>query len=307
MRLKHLAGIILILMLSGCTSVELAATAIKKYKRGGADPHYKIGQPYEVRGVWYYPERNMRYDETGIASWYGKADAGKPTANGEIYDPDLISAAHKTLPLPSVVRVTNLENGRSLAVRVNDRGPFVTGRIIDLSEEGARLLGFRKNGVARVRVQILAQESLRLENEAKQGNFPRLSDLPPAKTPKTQAAPTPSSKLTLHGEGDTPQPATTTTSALALINASRASELQNGTPLPTQIWIQVGAFRGVNNAKAVKNRVSNIANTQISTVNLGTEILHRVRLGPLASVQEADRILLAVIQRGYQGSKIILD
>ena len=309
MRVKHLAGMMLILMLSGCTGVELAATAIKKYKRGDADPHYKIGRPYEVRGVWYYPERNMRYDETGIASWYGKAEAGRPTANGEIYDPDLISAAHKTLPLPSVVRVTNLENGRSLAVRVNDRGPFITGRIIDLSEEGARLLGFRKNGVARVRVQILAQESLRLENEAKQGNFPLLGALPPAKTPKTQAAPAPSSNLTLHSEEDTSQsaPAPATSSALALINTSRSSDLQTGTPLPTQIWIQVGAFRAANNAKAVKKRIANIANTQISTIHHDAEILHRVRLGPLASVEEADRVLRAVIQRGYQGSKIILD
>ena len=316
MRGKYLAAIMLILMpmfvLSGCTSVELAATAIKKYKRGNVAPHYKIGQPYEIYGVWYYPERNMNYDETGIASWYGKADAGKPTANGEIYDPDLISAAHKTLPLPSVVRVTNLENGRSLAVRVNDRGPFVTGRIIDLSEEGARVLGFRRNGVARVRVQILPQASLRLEREAKNGRFPKLSELPPIKPPKTQAAPAPSSALTLHTEENTSSAPTAqseqpASSALALLNSSRSSDLQNGAPLPTQIWIQVGAFRGVNNATAVKNRVANIANTQISTVNQGIDILHRVRLGPLASVEEADRVLRAVIQRGYQGSKIVLD
>ena len=311
MRGKYPAKIVLILMsifvLSGCTSVELAATAIKKYKRGNVAPHYKIGQPYEIYGVWYYPERNMGYDETGIASWYGKADAGKPTANGEIYDPDLISAAHKTLPLPSVVRVTNLENGRSLVVRINDRGPFITGRIIDLSEEGARLLGFRKNGIARVRVQILPQESLRLEHEAQNGRFPRLSELPPLETPKIHAAPAPSSTLTLHTEEDTIQPAQPALSALALINSSRNSDLRIDAPSPTQIWIQVGAFSGANNAEAVKKRIANIANTQISTVNQGIDTLHRVRLGPLASVEEADRVLHAVIQRGYQGSKIILE
>ncbi len=151
-------------------------------------PHYKIGNPYEIFGVWYYPERDLNYDETGIASWYGPADAGKPTANGEIFDPELISAAHKTLPLPSVVRMTNLENGRSIAVRVNDRGPFVAGRIIDLSEEGARVLGFRDNGIARVRVQLLVEESLRLEREAKNGNFPMLSELEKPEMPSTEPA-----------------------------------------------------------------------------------------------------------------------
>jgi len=129
-----------LLGITGCTTnLELAATAIKKYNKSQEEssdkptPHYKVGNPYEIFDVWYYPERDLEYDETGIASWYGEADAGKPTANGEIFDPSLISAAHKTLPLPSVVRVTNLENGRSIAVRVNDRGPFVAGRLILLT------------------------------------------------------------------------------------------------------------------------------------------------------------------------------
>ena len=193
--------------------------------------------------------------------------------------------------------------GGPLVVRINDRGPFITGRIIDLSEEGARLLGFRKNGIARVRVQILPQESLRLEHEAQNGRFPRLSELPPLETPKIHAAPAPSSTLTLNTEEDTIQPAQPALSALALINSSRNSDLRIDAPSPTQIWIQVGAFSGANNAEAVKKRIANIANTQISTVNQGIDTLHRVRLGPLASVEEADRVLHAVIQRGYQGSK----
>ena len=152
--------------LSSCTTAELAIDLAKKKYRDKADeevsgtkvvaqPHYKVGNPYQIAGKWYYPERDLRYDNTGIASWYGDQFAGKLTANGEIFDPELISAAHKTLPMPSVVRVTNLDNGKSLVVRINDRGPYVTGRIIDMSRAGARLLGFKDDGIARVRVQLL--------------------------------------------------------------------------------------------------------------------------------------------------------
>ena len=176
---KNLFGFLILgLLLQGCASAELAVDLLKKHKRQTetaqqtdvvAKPHYKIGNPYPEFGVWYYPKRDLTYDETGLASWYGEETAvlGRPTANGEVFDPNIATAAHKTLPLPSVVRVTNLDNGKSLVVRLNDRGPFAPGRIIDLSHEGARLLGFVKQGIAKVRVQILAEQSLRLENLAK--------------------------------------------------------------------------------------------------------------------------------------------
>lgn len=113
----------------------------------------KVGRPYEVNGVWYHPKRDPNYDRTGIASWYGSKFHGQRTANGEIYDMNELTAAHPTLPLPSRVRVTNLENGRSLVLKVNDRGPFARNRIIDVSRRAAQLLGFRQAGTARVRVQ----------------------------------------------------------------------------------------------------------------------------------------------------------
>ncbi len=116
---------------------------------------YKLGQPYVVAGRRYVPRFDPAYDEVGIASWYGPGFHGRPTANGEIFDARRYTAAHPTLPLPSLVEVTNLENGRKLVVRVNDRGPFRPGRIIDLSEAAARALGFREQGIARVRVRFL--------------------------------------------------------------------------------------------------------------------------------------------------------
>lgn len=118
-------------------------------------PGQKVGNPYQVAGVWYYPQVDHEYDETGTASWYGREFHGRPTANGERFDMNKVTAAHPTLPLPSTVRVTNLENGRVLSVRINDRGPFARGRIIDLSRRSAQLLGFEHKGTARVRVQIM--------------------------------------------------------------------------------------------------------------------------------------------------------
>ncbi|WP_279386493.1 septal ring lytic transglycosylase RlpA family protein [Phenylobacterium hankyongense] len=119
----------------------------------------KIGKPYQVGGVWYTPKAQPNYDEVGLASWYGPQHQGKPTANGERFDLNRVTAAHKTLPLPSVVEVTNLDNGKRIHVRVNDRGPFVSGRIIDLSQEAARELGFEGRGLAHVRVRYLGADA----------------------------------------------------------------------------------------------------------------------------------------------------
>ena len=122
-------------------------------KGGGV---YRVGKPYEVGGRLYTPEENGRYRAEGLASWYGDDFHGRLTANGEIYDMSAISAAHPTLPMPSYVRVTNLANRKSLIVRVNDRGPYAKGRIIDLSRRAARVLGFVHDGVTKVKVEPLA-------------------------------------------------------------------------------------------------------------------------------------------------------
>lgn len=121
---------------------------------------YKTGEPYQVGGIWYVPHEQPDYNEVGVASWYGDAFNQKATANGEIFDMDGFSAAHTTLPLPSLVEVTNLENGKKLTVRVNDRGPFVGGRIIDLSHAAAIELGYADKGLAKVRVRYVGPAPL---------------------------------------------------------------------------------------------------------------------------------------------------
>jgi rare lipoprotein A len=145
------------------TAVALAACASGPARgpraTAAAPAGIKIGKPYQVRGVWYTPRAQPNYDQTGVGSWYGEQFHNRYTANGEVFDMDRASAAHTTLPLPSLVEVTNLDNGRKMVVRVNDRGPFVDGRIIDLSREAARQLGYERQGTARVRVRYVGPGS----------------------------------------------------------------------------------------------------------------------------------------------------
>src|SRR6267142_2345386 len=126
-------------------------------KGGGT---YRVGKPYTVAGRIYVPEEDVNYREEGLASWYGDDFHGRLTANGEVFDMDSLSAAHPTLPMPCYARVTNISNGKSLVVRVNDRGPYHGNRLIDVSNRAAELLEFKGNGVARVRVEYVARAPL---------------------------------------------------------------------------------------------------------------------------------------------------
>lgn len=146
---------ILSLLLVACGSSRARMPADNILPSGSNGGVSKIGNPYKVSGKWYYPKVEHAYDAVGIASWYGKQFHGKPTANGETYNMNSLTAAHKTLPLPTNVKVTNLQNGRSIIVRVNDRGPFVGDRLIDLSRRAAQILGFTSQGTTKVRIQAL--------------------------------------------------------------------------------------------------------------------------------------------------------
>ena len=142
------------LLLASCASQQVAREG--KYPVKGICRSCK---PHMIKGVWYTPQLHYDYDETAIASWYGPRFHGKQKACGEIFDQNDISAAHKTLPLPTVVRVSNLENGKSIDLIIDDRGPYVDGRIIDLSIGAAKALGCYSKGTAKVRVQSLPSHS----------------------------------------------------------------------------------------------------------------------------------------------------
>lgn len=146
--------------------------------------HQKVGQPYKFMGKRYKPKHNPKYDEIGVASWYGPKFHGKPTATGEIFDKDALTAAHKTLPLNSLLCVTNLSNGKQLVVRLNDRGPFVGNRIIDLSQGAALALNI--DGIAKVRIQYVGPA----DPMASKRNAPAPVQVPPS-VPIPSAIPMP--------------------------------------------------------------------------------------------------------------------
>ncbi|MFG1223145.1 septal ring lytic transglycosylase RlpA family protein [Xanthobacter wiegelii] len=191
-RLRTLAVLSSLVALAGCGSVESLGSKIDPIwgvstsprvvaegdpvPRGGGG--YKVGKPYTIGGRTYFPAENPNYVAEGQASWYGKDFHGRKTANGEIFDMASISAAHKTLPMPSYVRVTNLSNDRSIVVRVNNRGPYVGDRLIDVSYKTAELLGFAKNGVARVRVQYLGRAPLDDDDDIKLASTLRTDGTP---------------------------------------------------------------------------------------------------------------------------------
>ncbi|HKB96204.1 MAG TPA: septal ring lytic transglycosylase RlpA family protein [Rhizomicrobium sp.] len=269
---------------------------------------YKVGQPYQIDNVWYYPREQPDYDETGIASWYGPTFYGRPTANGEMYDGNQLTAAHKTLPMPVNVRVTNLDNGKSLIVRVNDRGPYARGRIIDLSKRAAELLDVVQTGTARVRVTYLARADVN-------GGAPP-PETPPAIASALPAAP--SAKVDTAALGVVPGAAVAPparTAALptpAPIPAQMFAENQptgqvTRVPIPseTRLYVQLGAFSRLENAKALLGKVG--GDVRISTLQRGGQTLYRVRSGPLASVQDADAALARITGAGGNDAHIVVD
>jgi rare lipoprotein A len=304
------------LLLSGCGGGPQSAPDSYQVKENVPAPSagaYKVGKPYQINGVWYYPSEDFSYDETGIASWYGPDFHGKYTANGDVFDQNGLSAAHRTLPMPSIVRVTNLENGRSIEVKVNDRGPFAHGRILDLSKHAAELLGMDLQGTARVRVQIMADESRQLALQLKSGDTqpieaaPRVAvqaeSLPPPKG-KTEEAPRKRRSAT-----PAPIPAAPVVAATPIDeNQVLANQtVQQVAPRTTQIYIQAGAFSRFDNANRVNAALKGVGNPAISQVQTAKGSMFRVRLGPLPTVADADALLEKVIASGYPDARVVVD
>lgn len=239
--------------------------------------HYKVGQPYKINGNWYYPAYDPAYAEVGEASWYGQDFHGLATANGEVFDRTLPTAAHPTLPLPSIVRVTNLKNGKAMTVRVNDRGPFAKGRLIDLSQAAARQLDFEDDGTAPVQVQFLG-----LAKDA--------TGTPPTPTMVEQRRPAPRTVL-----------AAASPSSAAVRPAGAASCGSS----PSEI--QVASFGEPWRAhqlmgELVRRRIPG-GRSELVRVD-GREVV-RVKLGPLGSEREASVLLGRLQQMGYNSAYIL--
>ncbi len=306
--------VLALLALVGCTETELVIDQSKTVEDTTPEGPitYKIGNPYQIGGVWYYPKVDYTYDQAGIASWYGPGFDGKATANGEIYDENALTAAHNTLPLPTIVRVTNLENGRAIELRINDRGPFAHGRIIDVSRRAAQLLGFETAGTARVRVQVLEEESRLLAA--------RLADAPgsdAASPPPPEAAPSVAvtSVPLPDSTGTATAPAATAPAPAASPTASSVSgplyapseTVYQHAVRATDIFIQAGAFIDIQNAERLRQQLSGLGPTRVYPVQVGGQRFYRVRMGPIPTVTQADALLERVIAQGHREARIIVD
>jgi len=279
-----------------------------------ANPVYKVGNPYQVGGLWYYPQEQLGYDETGIASWYGMDYDAHLTANGEVFDRNAVSGAHPTLPMPVNVRVTNLQNGRSLVVRVNDRGPYVNGRILDLSEHAADLLGFRLNGLARVRVTYIGRADL---------NGPGLAS-PADETPPEVAAAVPAAPVAqveamalppVAGIAIAPRVAARSLPipveqmilpALSQGAAADGKVVEIPVPPATALYVQAGAFTSPVNAATVAAKLSSTGARVFQGMKDGRPI-YRVRVGPFQAVEQADAALAQVLALGQNDVQIVVD
>ncbi|HUC60431.1 MAG TPA: septal ring lytic transglycosylase RlpA family protein [Alphaproteobacteria bacterium] len=304
-------------LLSACSMFGGGPASVAPGGQGapGAHGYYKIGSPYEVDGIWYYPGVDYNYDETGIASWYGPNFHGKYTANGEVYDMNALTAAHPTLPLPSIVRVTDLDNGRSIVVRINDRGPYVPGRIIDLSRRAAQLLGMIGPGTAKVRVQILAPESREAAYLAQRGQIPsaeRIVAQVATQPVTTQALPPPPGFTAQKAPTQvvSAQPAPPPASAPPPSPAQTQLADQQVTIVPTHpssIFVQIGAFTQYENADRLVARLSPIGPAKVTQIDVDGLPFFRVRLGPVANVPAADQLLLRLVHSGYHDARIVVE
>ncbi len=334
---RALASVVILLGLSACAEATLLNHSAKSVVRSGEPPTqsaiakggiYKVGNPYQINGVWYYPKEDPNYDETGIGSWYGEQFHGKVTANGEVFDMNEVTAAHPTLPMPSLVRVTNLENGRSIVVRMNDRGPYANGRVIDLSRRSAQLLGYERQGTAKVRVQYIGPAPLAGDTGTQMAMRPGVDERPSA-APRggvsAEALPPPPG---VRGRsGDVVRPAPAQPSAMEVLAAQNAqnpqptgapgelitkAELNNQAPQvgPArggQIYVQVGAFTLHENAHKLAAQMSLIGPSNVSSTFINRQEFFRVRLGPFNQVAQADQALQQAINNGQTNARIVVE
>ena len=310
---KAWAAPLVVLALSACTTTPPPPAIEEEPPIVTSRGIYKIGDPYEVAGVWYYPREDLQYDQTGIGSWYGEEFHGRLTANGEIFDRNLITAAHPTLPMPVNARVTNLENGRSLVVRINDRGPFVNGRVIDLSEQAAELLGYRAQGTARVRVTFLGRADLDgnrtlLAGEATPEEIANAVPAAPTGVVASGAlAPVAGAAIASERPVEAlPQPVAQQAQSAAGLPGVDGQVTQLPVPQLTGIYIQAGAFSIFENADRVATELA-FAGARISQIERDGMPLYRVRMGPYQDVATADAVLFNVQTSGHMDAQFVIE
>jgi rare lipoprotein A len=322
------AGVVLLL------AASLGACGSSGGKNVAQRGTYKIGAPYKIDGVTYTPQEEFNHVETGVASWYGPGFHGKSTANGEAYDQSARTAAHRTLQMPSIVRVTNLDNGMSTVVRINDRGPFARSRVIDLSRTAAQELDIVRNGTAHVRIDQLQAESLAVKDVAIGGGGPAEQQAAvaqvssgryaPAQAPvqqapvQTAAYVPPPAPAPVYAQPAPTQPVWPTNQRSAAVEPAPAyapaanagptvASLANGTTLQPSsgFYVQTGAFTTPENAERQRGAVSSYGASEISQASAGGRDVYRVRLGPYTTPDAAGIVADRLKRSGYGDARVV--
>lgn len=301
---------------------------------------YKIGSPYKIDGVTYTPQEEFNRTETGVASWYGPGFHGKSTANGEEYNQSERTAAHRTLQMPAIVRVTNLDNGMSTVVRINDRGPFARSRIIDLSRTAAQELDIVRNGTARVRIDQLPAESRAVRDVAISGGGPAEQNAavaqaasgqrtapaaaPPPAQAQVAAAPPPPPQAVVIPPQPAPQMVWQTTAQPPSVEppatyggrgrgVSVASLASGAAPAPAPtsalvgggFYVQTGAFSTMENAERQRGAVRTYGSSEVSQASAGGRDVWRVRLGPYSTADAAGIVADRLKRSGYGDARVV--
>lgn len=313
--------------LSACSETQYAAHLAKQVmgpSGSSTDSQYKVGKPYQIAGKTYVPSEKFSHTETGVASWYGPGFDGKKTANGERFDKRELTAAHRTLQMPSMVKVTNLDNGNSAIVRVNDRGPFSKSRVIDVSERAAELLGFKNHGTARVRLDVLEEESRIVADMARRGQSTKgyeiAANTKPVTPPAMPAVREPIQTVSIEqgqsgyvaedgrfvpsAAGVTPPQTGIQTAALTPSDVAMPASSQN----PGGIFVQAGAFSQESSARALKERLAGMfGNADVYPTQVNGQSVYRVRIGPYAEMAQADHTLTQVVSSGFGDARLVAD
>ena len=319
------------LILSACSEARYAAHVVKQIPLPGEQQehvgYFKVGNTYRIKGRKYYPKETYNKTETGVASWYGPNFHGKMTANGEIFDQNELTAAHRTLQMPSIIRVTNLRNGRTIILRVNDRGPFAHDRVLDVSKRAAEVLGFKNQGTTKVRIEVLGEASREVAYRAKNGQSTkgfevalnqtngRMQPRPISRTPdiKPQTL-QPVTQLALSSPNITTTPAGNVVSQPVPLKKPAPVEAVSLSAPPTpptlgaaRIYVQAGAFSQEQNALNFSTKMASYGPSKVYLTQLNNQPFYRVRLGPYNDRESASRVLDVLRQGGNNQAVIVTD
>ena len=327
------APIMLAFLLAACgTTGTSNSTGTKPSPRDAvANPHKKVGTPYYVSGIRYVPREQPNYVATGTASWYGPKFHGRLTANGEVFDMERLTAAHKTLPLPSLVKVTNLENNRSTVVRLNDRGPFSGDRVIDLSKKTAETLGMKEKGLAEVRVEYIGPADMKyaITRTGERENYAALE--PPRRyrneipemvlahtetnTEEETADVLTASLNTMPERSDAVaediEPITIVMSGETIPSAANVPAPvetrpeRDLSPTGASYFVQVGVFSDPENAAAASARFAEYLPMTLEAVAVGNGLRQRLRIGPYAHEFAAEAALREAFTHGFADAHIV--